>query len=324
MSTDPTAFPIPAPLFRDPIYDGAADPAIIWNRREKSWWILYTARRANQEAMDVAYCHGTDIGVASSSDHGRHWIFRGYLELPFEPGKNTFWAPEVVEVNGVYHMYVACIRGVPNHFGEQDGHIYHYTGNNLWDWQNEGRIRLSSANVIDPCLFQLPDGAWRMWYKDETRGAVSMTADSRDLHNWQMNPEPAIADRPHEGTNVFRFRDRYWAVVDQWAGLAVYRSDDAAVWEFNNVILDRPSRRPDDGPSGAHADVLTIDDKAYIFYFTHPGRKKHTESPANAAGVVPYELRRSSLQAAELDINEQKLVVVDRDRPTSFYLPDLT
>ncbi len=38
---------VPAPLFRDPIYDGAADPTVIWNRAEGAWWLLYTARRAN-------------------------------------------------------------------------------------------------------------------------------------------------------------------------------------------------------------------------------------------------------------------------------------
>ncbi|MCA9734240.1 family 43 glycosylhydrolase, partial [candidate division KSB1 bacterium] len=42
----------PKPLFRDPIYDGAADPAIIWNREEKRWFMLYTNRRANLEGLD--------------------------------------------------------------------------------------------------------------------------------------------------------------------------------------------------------------------------------------------------------------------------------
>ena len=41
------AAPAPAPLFRDPIYDGAADPVAIWNRQEKNWWLLYTQGRAN-------------------------------------------------------------------------------------------------------------------------------------------------------------------------------------------------------------------------------------------------------------------------------------
>lgn len=35
------------PLFRDPVYDGAADPVVIWNRAERKWFMLYTNRRAN-------------------------------------------------------------------------------------------------------------------------------------------------------------------------------------------------------------------------------------------------------------------------------------
>lgn len=55
----------PAPLFRDPITDGAADPVLVWNRQEQKWWMLYTQRRANTESPDVAYCYGNDIGIAS-------------------------------------------------------------------------------------------------------------------------------------------------------------------------------------------------------------------------------------------------------------------
>jgi hypothetical protein len=60
----------PAPLFRDPITDGAADPVLIWNRTEKNWWMLYTQRRANSETADVAYCYGNQIGIASWSKLG--------------------------------------------------------------------------------------------------------------------------------------------------------------------------------------------------------------------------------------------------------------
>ncbi|MDQ0877727.1 hypothetical protein QFZ77_006386 [Paenibacillus sp. V4I3] len=31
-----------SPLFRDPFYDGAADPVVIWNRQTKEWWMIYT------------------------------------------------------------------------------------------------------------------------------------------------------------------------------------------------------------------------------------------------------------------------------------------
>ena len=36
----------PAPLYRDPVFDGAADPSLIWNDKERAWWVFYTNRRA--------------------------------------------------------------------------------------------------------------------------------------------------------------------------------------------------------------------------------------------------------------------------------------
>ena len=57
-----------SPLYRDPIYDGAADPVVIWNREAKEWWMIYTNRRATAEDRRFAWVHGTDLGVASSKD----------------------------------------------------------------------------------------------------------------------------------------------------------------------------------------------------------------------------------------------------------------
>jgi len=98
----------PAPLFRDPVTDGAADPVLIWNREEKKWWMLYSQRRANAEAPDVAFCYGTDIGIASGENNGQTWVYRGTLNLEFEPGRNTFWAPDIVYHDGVY-LCLLCI-----------------------------------------------------------------------------------------------------------------------------------------------------------------------------------------------------------------------
>ena len=74
----------PAPLYRDPVYDGVADPVVVWNKEDRSWWMLYTQRRANVNAGNVAYCYGNDIGIASSRDHGRTWVYRGVLDLNME------------------------------------------------------------------------------------------------------------------------------------------------------------------------------------------------------------------------------------------------
>ncbi len=57
------------PLFRDPVFDGAADPAVIWNRKEKKWFMFYTNRRANAPGQNgVSWVHGTRIGIAESAD----------------------------------------------------------------------------------------------------------------------------------------------------------------------------------------------------------------------------------------------------------------
>ena len=38
-----------APIFADPVNDGAADPAVIWNAERREWWMFYTNRRPRHE-----------------------------------------------------------------------------------------------------------------------------------------------------------------------------------------------------------------------------------------------------------------------------------
>lgn len=241
----PTVRKAAAPLYRDPITDGAADPVLIWNRQEKTWWMLYTQRRANQETADVAYCYGNGIGIAESADNGKTWVYRGTLDLNFERGHNTFWAPDVVYHDGKYHLFVSYIKGVRNHWG----------------------------------------------------GA-------------------------HEGPKAFKYAGYYWMVTDEWHGMRVYKSSDLEKWEKQGLILDKPSQRKDDTPSGAHGDVVVLGDKAYVFYFTHPGRKSHTQDAHDENGNVPYELRRSSIQVAPLEYINGTLVS-NRDIDFDFYLPEM-
>lgn len=310
----------PAPLFRDPVYDGAADPVLIWNRLEKSWWMLYTARRANVPAEDVAAYHGTRIGIAASADHGKSWLFRGYLDLEFEKGMNTFWAPDVVFHNGVYHLYVTYIKGVPSHWGG-NASIVHFTSKNLWNWTYDGPLQLSSNRVIDASIFQKPDGVFRIWYKDENRGAVTMMSESTDLKEWKTFAEPAIGGGAHEGPKVFRFKNYYWMLTDEWQGMRVYRSSDLDHWEKQGLILDKPGNRQDDKPSGAHGDVIVLGDKAYVIYFTHPGRKKHGEPLPDPEGLLFYKNHRTTIQVAPLEMAGETLEA-NRDKPFDFYLPD--
>lgn len=82
---------------------------------------------------------------------------------------------------------------------------------------------------------------------------------------------------------------------------------------------DNASNRKDDGPQGAHGDVIVLDDKAYVFYFTHPGRKTHTEDEAMENGIVPFDRRRSLIQVAPLELKNGTLIS-DRDNHFDYFL----
>ena len=306
-----------APLYRDPVYDGAADPTIVWNREEKQWWIVYTQRRANVDAPGVAYGHGTDIGIASSPD-GHNFRYRGVLQgLEFERGRNSFWAPEVIWGAGCYHMYVSYVPGMPSDWWGPH-RIVHMTSSNLWDWRFESVLPLVRDDVIDACVHQLPNGRWRMWYKDGAFGGHTYAADSDDLYNWTVVGE-VIADCAHEGPNVFHWQSAYWMITDPWRGLAVYRSDDCEAWvrQEGNILVE-PGTRRDDGFLGDHADILVQGDDAYIVYFVHPERGPGKGEVA-AHDVEPYATRRTSIQVAKLEIENGRLVC-DRDKPFHFEL----
>lgn len=286
-----------APLFCDPVYDGAADPVIIWNKQEKSWWIFYTNRRASCVNHGVSYVHGTDIGIASSDDYGKTWVYRGIAQgLEYEKGRNTYWAPEIIEYEGIYHMYVSYVRGIPSTW-DCPRTILHYTSRDLWGWKLESPLSLSSDRVIDACVSSCPGGRWKMWYKDEIHDSHTYTAYSDNLYDWTVGG-PEITDCPHEGPNVFYFKNYYWMITDPWEGFGVYRSNDLEQWERCPNILTQPGKRTDDGTIAAHGDVLVHGGRAYIFYFTHP--EVSLEDRNNLEFVWEYRHRRSSLQAAEL------------------------
>ena len=307
--------PPPAPLFRDPIHDGAADPALIWNRGERAWWLLYTSRRANVACRGVAWAHGTDIGIASSID-GQHWRYRGTLRgLEFEPGRNTFWAPEVFWHADRYHMYVSYVRGVPHDWSGSRA-ILHLTSQDLWNWRHESVLSLSSDRVIDAAVHRMPGGFWRMWYKDEVHDSRTYAADSDDLYHWTVHGA-VITDCAHEGPNVFQWRGRYWMIIDCWDGLGVYRSGDAEHWTRCPNILDNPGVRKDDGANARHADVAVNADRAFIFYFTHP--EWHRGRDYGMDEAHPFHVKRTSLQVAELELRDG-ILACDRDRAFDFTL----
>lgn len=295
----------PKPLFADPVYDGAADPVVVWNKHEKKWLMFYTNRRATiHDTTGVKWVHGTRIGIAESKD-GATWKYRDTANINYRPvAEYTHWAPEVIESNGMYHIYLTYVPGIFNDWNHPRN-IIHLTSKDLFNWQYQSTLPLANNKVIDACVFQLPDGSWRMWYNNEKDGKSIYYANSKDLYNWQDKGK-AIAARG-EGPKVFKWHNTYWMIVDVWKGMEIYQSDDLLKWKKQQSrLLEEPGKGKDDQAIGGHCDVVVNNDRAYIFYFTHPGRSK----------VAPAQsLRRSVIQLVELKYKDGVLSC-NRDEPT--------
>jgi hypothetical protein len=302
-----------APIFADPILDGAADPTVIRRRGTNEWWMFYTVRRARLGTPGTGWIHGSPIGVAVSADSGASWTYRGTvagLDDPADPGLNTHWAPEVIWALGQYHMYLSYTSGAPEDFTELRRRIVHYTSPDLEHWTRHGPLALNSGNCIDAAVAPCPDGLWRLWYKDEAGGSSTWAATSRDLFDWTLEGQVipgAPQGNPHEGPNVFVLGGWTWMIVDEWHGQGVYRSTDARNWTRQGVILDQPGTHPDDRRFARHADVVTQGDWAALFYFTHP-HWAETETPV----PLSFEERRTVIHVARLWV-EDGMLRGDRD-----------
>lgn len=309
---------LPAPLFRDPIYDCPTDPTVIWNREEKKWMLFYTQRRATDVAVGVSWVHGTKIGVAESED-GAKWLYRGTLEgLDIEHGCNTFWAPEILWAKGEYHMYVSYITGVPTDW-DYPRRMLHYVSENLWDWEYRGEVKLSSGRVIDACVFEVSPGLFKMWYKDENHESRTYAAESRDLYSWTVVGEE-VSDCAQEGPNVFALGGKIWMISDFWHGLAVYTSDDCAHWTRCPNLLDASGTRPMDRGLGHHADVVVRGDRAFLFYFCHPYACELPADGNRREDFTDQQRNVAVVQAAELFVRDGVLVC-DRNAEVSWPAP---
>ncbi|HEX8322752.1 MAG TPA: family 43 glycosylhydrolase [Tepidisphaeraceae bacterium] len=304
----------PQPLYRDPVHDGAADPVVIWNRQRRLWFMLYTNRRANVPDLEgVAWVHGTRVGIASSPD-GRNWTYEGTADIDYGGPDDAHWAPDAFFDDGHYHMFLSVVPGLHTDWNAERRIVY-LTSPDLLHWGNAKTINLSSDRVLDASLLRTHDGTWRMWYNDERDNKSIHVATSADLLTWKPLGRLEANLPPGEGPKAFRWRGAYWLIVDHWNGLGVARSDDGIQWTPQpQRLLSEPGFGKDDAVVGHHADVVVNGDKAYLFYFTHPGRRG---AEATKDG---YEQRRSSIQVVELTLNDAGQLVADRDRPTALQL----
>jgi hypothetical protein len=297
------------PLYHDPVYDGATDPTFIWNPADKRWYMFYTSRRANAPGLqNIESIHGSPIGIATSDDGGATWKYLRDANIIYKdavPDK-TYWAPAVVEHNGLFHMYLVYVPGTFNDW-KHPRYILHLTSKDLINWQYESTLQLSHPSAIDAGVLHLPDGTWRLWYKDEGDSSSCHYADSPDLYNWTDHGKvPSLSDASGEAPLAFHWQGHYWFLRDitgRPGGLALYRSEDVAMtWKRVDTLLLGGGTGPDDGSVGHHPDVIISNGRAYLFYFVGLGR-------------------RSAIQVTELHYDADKnTLTVDRNAPTMINL----
>jgi GH43 family beta-xylosidase len=308
------------PLFRDPIFDGAADPVVVYTGSYGRWYMLYTNRRANLPGgKGVEWVHGTRIGIAESLDAGATWRYTGEADIELPAGLGgadaTHWAPDVIrDDNNVFHLFLTVVPGVFDDWNHPRS-IVHLTSKDLRTWRDARPVKLATDRAIDASVVKLPAGGWRMYYNNEVDGKSIWHADSADLETWTDRGR-LIADQAGEGPKAFQWRGRWWLVTDVWKGLAVYSSSDGLAWRRQpGNLLELPGRGEQDGAPGQHADVVVSGDRAWLFYFTHPGRKP------NAKQADGYDTRRSSIQVVELG-ESAGVLTADRDPRTRIALRD--
>lgn len=316
---------VPKPLYRDPPFDAPTDPVLCFNTEQKKWFMYYTARRATAtNAPGVTWIHGSNIGVAESSDGGATWTYRGMADISYgkdaHPDDYTYWAPEVLWHDGTYHMYLSFVPGIFtdwNHPRE----IVHLTSKDGLKWDTVGKLDLKSERVIDACVIQLPNRSWRMWYKDERASKPLCYADSPDLFKWETKGI-AVSDYTGEGPKVIRWKGKYWLIADCWQnGMRVWSSDDCLNWKLQQEVL-----------LGNHGDVVISGDRAWWFYFG--GRRTPTATNAvaeptptqtnatpsattpTAAAPRPARGRTTAVNVVELSVVDGKLITGDPAQPT--------
>ena len=216
--------------------------------------MYYTQRRGS----GIALIHGTNIGMAASDDNGATWKYLGTADITYgqdqHPDDYTYWAPEVIWVTDIYHMYLTFVPGIFNDWNHPR-EIVHLTSKDGIKWDTVGKLDLKSGKAIDPCVIQLPDGNWRMFYKDEEKPDPLLCRQPRPL---QVGSQGQRRHRPQ------RRRPQVLSLAGQIlahrrhtgprAGRLV--SDDCTHWKPQDGVL-----------FGNHGDVVVSGDRAWWFYF---------------------------------------------------------
>lgn len=155
---------------------------------------------------------------------------------PEKHDEHLFWAPHVVQADGVYHMFVCT--------GAKEGHRYaidRLTSKDLWHWERpaNNRILVDGFDGRDPMVIH-DRGRWILYYTATSTPdggnhiVASMT--SRDLIHWTdrrvvfTHPSTGTFAGPTESPFVVPHGGRYYLFITDNDVVHVYASKDPLHW----------------------------------------------------------------------------------------------
>ena len=177
-------------------------------------------------------------------------------------GEWLFWAPHVIQHDGVYYMFVCA--------GNNSGHQYKIhllTSKDLWNWERSpaNPLLIDGFDGRDPNVLRDGDG-WILYYTatstPEGGNHLVAAVTSKDLTHWGgkkvvfTHPEKGTFGGPTESPFVVRRGKSYYLFACDGGTINVYQNLDPFHWEFSSHV----------GAIYAHASevVRDLDGKWYI------------------------------------------------------------
>lgn len=154
------------------------------------------------------------------------------------PGDLHMWAPHVIEVDGVYHMFYAGGGDWSSTWGTMT--INHSVSNDLYTW-SQATVLFSGGRTRDPCVIRDDANArWIMYYCDVTGTASAQGSNivaartSTDLVTWSA-AQTVFTDPATQGNSTTESpfvvnRNGYWYLFigprGGYVGTDVFASND--------------------------------------------------------------------------------------------------
>ncbi len=310
---------VPKPIFQDPNYHGSCDPEIVFNDQDSTYYIYYTARRSAKQNTFLQ----TPIGVASSKDLA-NWEFKGYCAFDgkddYKDASATYWAPAIISDGSDLHMFVTYKPDTLTTSGiwGGPGNIVHYKAplkKPVKNWKKVATMNSDSVSTLDASVYKINDTYHLSFmskskqHKSENYKLVHKT--TTDFENWDTIDQDtgdaynkkATGIGYEEAPYIFNWKGSYWLLTDPHQGFALYKSDDASSWVFQDYILKNPGTGQMDNARARHGSVLVKEGKAFLVYHVEYNRN-YDKTPIFKQAL---ENRKSAIQMVELKLENGKI-----------------